>query len=134
MRKSIPILSAALLLSVGFAPAADAFTLSIVPQASTVNVGGTVAVDVIASNLANGTAPSLSAYDLNFAFNSSVLSFDSIVFGTGLSVLGSPGFQDFTPGLGAVNVAESSFDSDADLNTLQPGAFTLFTITFNADQ
>ena len=132
MRKSIPMLSAAVLLSVGLVPAADAFTLSVVPQSSTVNVGGTVSVDVVASDLA-GAAQTLGDYDLNLSFDSSVLSFSSIVFGTGLSVTGVPSLiQDYITGTGVVNPFESSFESVADLETLQPDAFTLFTITFNA--
>jgi hypothetical protein len=132
MRKSIPMLSAALLLSVGLVPAADAFTLSVVPQSSTVNVGGTVSVAVVASDLV-GAAQTLGDYDLNLSFDSSVLSFSSIVFGTGLSVTGVPSLvQDYLTGTGVVNPFESSFESVADLETLQPDAFTLFTITFNA--
>ncbi|MEJ0038571.1 MAG: hypothetical protein WDO68_21270 [Gammaproteobacteria bacterium] len=135
MRKSIPMVSAALLLSAGLVPAADAFTLSVVPQAATVNVGGTVSVDVVASDLVGGGAPSLGAYDLELSFDSAVLSFSSIAFGTGLSVTGVPSIiQAFDLGVGFVNPFESSFEETADLNALQPDAFTLFTITFNADQ
>ena len=135
MRKSIPMLSAAVLLSVGLVPAADAFTLSVLPQASTVNLGGTVSVDVVASDLVNGGAPSLGAYDLNLSFDSAVLSFSSIAFGTGLSVTGVPSIvQDYVLGTGSVNPFEVSLESVVDLNSLQTGAFTLFTITFNAAQ
>lgn len=135
MRKLVSMLSATLVLGAGFVPAADALTLSVVPQASTVSVGGTVSVDVVASDLASGAAPSLGAYDLNLTFDSSVLSFSSIAFGTGLSVTGVPSIiQDFALGTGAVNPFEVSLEDTADLNALQAGAFTLFTITFNAGQ
>ena len=132
MRKTIPMLSAALLLSLGLAPAADAFTLSVVPQASTVGVGGTVSVDVVASDLVGGAAPSLGAYDLNLAFDPSVLSFGSISFGTGLSVTGVESIQGSDLSAGVINPFEVSFEDTADLNSLQADAFTLFTITFNA--
>lgn len=132
MRKSVSMLSAAVLLGVGLVPAADAFTLSVVPQSSTVNVGGTVSVDVVASDLA-GAAQTLGDYDLNLSFDSAVLSFSGIAFGTGLSVTGVPSLvQDYVVGTGVVNPFESSFESVADLEALQPDAFTLFTITFNA--
>lgn len=135
MRKSISMLSAALVLGMGLVPAADAFTLSVVPQASTVSLGGTVLVDIVASDLVSGAAPSLGAYDLNLSFDPSVLSFGSINFGTGLSVTGMPSIvQDFALGSGAVNPFEVSLEETADLNALQAGAFTLFTITFNAMQ
>lgn len=135
MRKSISMLSAALVLGMGLVPAADAFTLSVVPQASTVSLGGTVSVDVVASDLVSGGAPSLGAYDLDLSFDSSVLSFGSIEFGTGLSVTGVPSIiQDFALGTGSVNPFEVSLEETADLNALQAGAFRLFTITFNAAQ
>jgi hypothetical protein len=135
MRKLGSMLSAAVLLGVGLVPAADALTLSVVPQASTVNVGGTVSVDVVASDLVGGGAPSLGDYDLVLSFDSSVLSFSGIAFGTGLNVTGVPSLiQDYAVGSGSVNAYESSFEDTNDLNGLQPGAFTLFTITFNAAQ
>lgn len=135
MRKSISMLSAALVLGAGLVPAAEAFTLSVVPQASTVSLGGTVSVDVVASDLVSGGAPSLGAYDVSLSFDSSVLSFGSIAFGTGLSVTGVPSIiQDFALGAGSVNPFEVSLEDTADLNALQAGAFTLFTITFNAAQ
>lgn len=135
MRKSISMLSAALLLGMGLAPAAGAFTLSVVPQSPSVNVGDTVSVDVVASDLVSGGAPSLGAYDLNLSFDSSVLSFSGITFGTGLSVTGVPSIvQDFVLGTGLVNPFEVSLEDTADLNALQAGAFTLFTISFNAAQ
>jgi cohesin domain-containing protein len=135
MRKSISMLSAVLLLGVGLVPAADALTLSVVPQASTLNVGDTVSVDVVVSDLVNGGAPSLGAYDIDLSFDPSVLSFASIAFGTGLSVTGVPSIiQEFALGTGFVNPFEASLEDTADLNALQAGAFTLFTITFNAGQ
>jgi hypothetical protein len=136
MRKfSVPALSAALLLSVGLVPAAaDAFTLSVVPQASSVNAGGTVAVDVFASDL-EGAAQTLGSYDVNLSFDSSVLSFSGIAFGTGLSVTGVPSIiQDYALSVGVVNPFEVSMEETADLESLQPSAFKLFTITFNASQ
>ena len=132
MRKTIPMLSAALLLSVGLVPAADAFTLSVVPQSSAVGVGGTVSVDVVASDLAGGAAPSLGAYDLDLSFDPSLLSFSNISFGTGLSVTGVEGIQGSDLGTGVINPFEVSFEDTVDLNALQADAFTLFTITFNA--
>jgi hypothetical protein len=133
MRKSISMLSAALLLAMGLLPAADAFTISLVPQSSVVSPGGTLSVDVIASDLAAGAAPSLGAFDLNVSYDGAILSFDSVVFGAGLDVLSLGSLQDVDSGMsGLFNAFELSFDTTADLNTLQPDAFTLFTVTFNA--
>jgi len=132
MRKFFPMLSAAVLLSVGFTPAADAFTLSLVPQTSTVGAGGTLSVDVVASDLGAGVAPSIGAYDLDLSFDPSVLSFDSFVLGTGLSVTGVASDHEGSVDGGLFSVFELSWEDTADLNALQADAFTLFTMTFNA--
>ena len=135
MRKSISVLAAAVVLGAGFVPAADALTVSVVPQASTVNVGDTVSVDVVA-DLQGDSSLSLGSYDLELSFGSTVLSLADVVFGTGLSVTGLPSFPREFFDLGGETVAafEVSTETAADLNNLQPNAFTLFTVTFNALQ
>jgi len=134
MRKSISMLAAAVVLSAGLVPAADALTVSVVPQASAVNSGDTVSVDVVV-DLQGDNALSLGSYDLDLSFDSSVLSFGSLSFGTGLSVTGVPSFvQEYHLGTGTLNALEASWETTADLIALQPDAFTLFTITFNAAQ
>src|SRR5262245_40109245 len=115
-------------------PAANAFTLSVVPQSPSVSLGGTLTVDVIAAGLLDGSAPSISTYDLNLAYDASLLSLTGVTFGTGLDVRGLGTAQDpsaSTPGL--ANVFELAFDSIADLNQLQPDTFRLFTLTCHAD-
>jgi hypothetical protein len=134
MRKSISMLAAAAVLGMGLVPAANALTVSVVPQASTVNVGETVSVDVVA-DMEGDSALSLGSYDVELSFGSTVLSFANLVFGTGLSVTGMPSFpQEFSIGAGTVSALESSLETTADLSSLQPNAFTLFTVTFNAAQ
>jgi hypothetical protein len=134
MRSSISMLAAAVLLGVGLVPAADALTVSVVPQASTVAAGGTVSVDVVA-DMEGDSALSLGSYDVQLSFGSTVLSFANLVFGTGLGVTGMPSIpQEFDVGAGTVSAFESSLETTADLNALQPNAFTLFTVTFNALQ
>lgn len=134
MRKSISMLAAAVVLGGAFVPAANALTVSVVPQASTFAVGDTVSVDVVA-NMEGDSALSLGSYDVELSFGSTVLSFANLVFGNGLSVTGMPSFpQEFSAGAGVVSAFESSLETTADLNSLQPNAFTLFTVTFNALQ
>jgi hypothetical protein len=134
MRKLFSVLMASLLLVAGLVPAANAFTVSLVPQGPLASAGTSFNVDVVAEGLTGGGAPSLGAWDLNVSFDSSVLAVAGVTFGTGLDVLGLgfniQGFDDSVAGL--LNAYEVSFDSTADLNSLQPGAFTLFTVTFNA--
>lgn len=135
MRKSISLFSASLLLmGLGVVPAANAFTISLVPQVTEVGVGETVSVDVVASGLVDGVAPALAGYDLSVSFDASLLSVLNVTFGTGLDVTGlgsGHGTIDLAPGL--LEVFEFSFDPSAELNALQPDAFTLFTLTFNAN-
>ncbi len=134
MRKSISVLITSLVLGLGVVPAADAFTISVVPQSPVVSPGSSFTVDVVAQGLTDGTAPSLGAWDLNVSFDAGILSVANVTFGTGLDLAGLglnfQGFDDSTPGL--VNAFDVSLDSIGDLNSLQPGAFTLFTVTFNA--
>jgi len=116
------------------APAANASLLSVIPQTPSANVGGTLSVDVIASGLLDGGAPSIGTYDLSLAYDSSLLSLAGVTFGSGLDVRGFGSLQDWSasaPGL--ANVFELSFDSIDDLTQLQPDRFRLFTLTFQAD-
>lgn len=126
--------AALLLLSAG---RATAVTLQFDPAVQTVSVGSTVTVELVIVDLGNGAAPSLSTFDLDVTFDDSILSFLGFVFGDpvlgdqlDLSGLGS--ITGVLPGAGTVNVFEVSFDSVADLNDLQAGAFTLGTLSFSA--
>jgi hypothetical protein len=114
-------------------PAANAFTLSVVPQSPSVSLGGTLTVDVVAAGLLDGSAPSIGTYDLSLSYDSALLSLADVTFGSGLDVNGLGSMQDTsasTPGV--ANAFELSFDSIADLNQLQPGTFSLFTLVFHA--
>jgi len=133
IRKVFPI--ACVLLVFWAAPASAMLTVSLCldPPAQDVKLGHLASVTVEISGLENMSAPSLGAYDLNLAFDSAILSFNSIVFGdqSGLLGLGSSisGFNTSTPGL--VNVFEVSLESIGDLNTMQEASFDLFTLTFD---
>lgn len=132
MRKLISTLSAALLLSLCVAPAANAFMLSLVPQSSSVTLGNVAWVDVIASGLTTGAAPSIGAYDLDVTYDTSLLGVAGVVYGFGLDTIanGSLRLDDASvPGL--VNVFELSFDSIATLHQNQLDTFRLFSISFN---
>lgn len=135
MRKLIHAIAATAILGAGAVPAAEAFQLSITPQAPSVSLGDSFTVTVTASDLTAGGAPSLGAYDLDFQFDSSVLSFAGIAFGSGLDVSGFGSITDYSlTSAGVLDVFEVSLDETADLNALQGGAFTLFTLTFNTLQ
>ena len=81
-------------------------------------------------------SPSLSAFDLDVAFDDAILAFDAAAFGDPSLgdqldlFLGS--VTGVTPGTGVVNLLELSFDLPSDLNALQAASFTLATLTFTA--
>ena len=115
------------------ATCANAASISIEPASQTTTVGSSLSTTIRISDLSAGSAPSLGAFDLNLAFDSAVLSFSGLSYGSGLDVLGlgSIRFSD-TSAPGVLNIGEISLDAEADLNTLQNGAFDLFTVTFQA--
>ena len=129
MRKKLGLWLAVSAMALGMVSTAEAVTISLVPNANSVPVGGLLAVDVVASDL-GGSA--VAAFDVNVDFDPSVVTFESIVFGTGLDLgtFGSSTDVDAET-VGQVNVYELSFELTEDLETLQPdGAFTLFTVLF----
>jgi hypothetical protein len=124
----------ALALSVA-AASANAATISIDPSSQSTTVGSTVSATVRIADLTTGTAPSLGGYDLNLSFDSAVLSFSGLTYGSGLDVLGLGSIRVSDTGsaaLGLLNVVEISLDEESDLNALQTDAFGLFTVTFQA--
>jgi hypothetical protein len=132
MRRAIRC--AAAVASLCMASAANAITLSVIPQSPSVNLGDLLAVDVVAAGLLDGAAPSIGTYDLNLSYDASLLSLAGVTFGTGLDVRGLGSLQDTSAGTpGLANVFELSFDTVDDLNQLQLDAFRLFTLTFHAD-
>lgn len=133
MKKLIILLVAFLMLTFYNATTSQAVTLSFEPDFQDVFVGNQAIVDLVISGLGDGVAPSLSVFDLNIGFNSAILAFDSVTFG---SYLGDPdpfsfetslGFTD--DGTGTVNIWEVS--SLSALDDIQSSSFTLATLTFD---
>ena len=110
---------------------AQAVTVSVLPPSQTVSVGDPVSVDVDVSGLGNFAPPSLDVFDVDVSYDSSILSPTTVVFGSELDVFGVGSIQR-AGGFAPVSVFEASLDLATDLDTLQPGQFTLFTITFDA--
>jgi len=115
---------------------AQAISLDIAPSSQSVLPGSQVNVALAISGLGNGAAPSLGIFDIDVTFNPAVLSLNAVSFGD--PVLGDQldlfGFGSViisTPGSGMVNLFELSFDFPSDLDTLQAGAFTLASLTFD---
>jgi hypothetical protein len=94
--------------------------------------GQPVSADIVISGVAAGGPPSVGAFDLEVAFDPTILSAPSITFGP---FLGDPNglealiASSLSPA--AVEIAEVSLLSPAALDTLQPGSFVLATLLFN---
>ena len=114
------------------------------PVMQEVAVGDSVDVGVVISGLRDFAPVSLGDFDLDVTFDDSILSFDSLAFG---SFLGDPFLGDAITGVddsvsGVVNLFEVSLlEPDGVicilcippfLDDLQPGSFTLATLTFEA--
>ncbi len=128
----------AILLSVS-ATSQAALVLGFSPSSQTVSVGSSLGVDLTISGLGNFAPDSLGAFDVDVLFDNSILGFTGAIYGDpvlgdqlDLFSLGSFTGTTHTPGAGAVNLFQLSFDTVSDLDTMQADSFTLATLTFDA--
>jgi len=116
-----------------FSPA-SAITIEIVPSAQTVQVGDVFSLDVVVSGLAIANEI-VSAYDLDIAYDATLLNATGIIFGPYLDDLFFPGISLQDADLataGIVDFAEVSLLSDLELAAQQPDRFILATLSFEA--
>lgn len=116
---------------------ANAISIDLIANQSTVNVGDNIEVQVRISGLNDASAPSLGAYDVNFNYDASLFDFSNIVWGDStlgnqLDLSGFGSLQDSSSGADWLQVLEVSFDGAFDLELLQAGEFTLFSVLLNA--
>ncbi|HYP05825.1 MAG TPA: cohesin domain-containing protein [Bryobacteraceae bacterium] len=107
-------------------------TITVLPSASGVMLGSTVAVAVDVNGLDAGASPALGVYDITLNYDPAVLTYASISWGTGLDVLGLGSLRNLSFDQNTVRLFELSLDLAEDLNSLQPDAFRLATISFQA--
>lgn len=115
------------------APIAHSALIDFQPQSSLAGTGDSVSLDLLVSDLGDFGPDSLGAFDVFVGFDSSVLSFTGYSLGGFLGDIDLAEAIDASTGAvgGAVNVAEVSLLSVADLNALQPGQFGLATLNFD---
>lgn len=123
-------------LSAASVSALAAINLAADPSSQTIGVGGAVTVGIKIDGLGVGAAPSVGTYDLDLAFDSSVLNFVSATFGDSvlgnqLDLFGLGNVASVTPSPGTVNLFELSQDTASDLNSLQADSFVFATIHFS---
>jgi hypothetical protein len=128
------LLAGALLVAPESAPAV---TLTLVTfGASDVSVGSTVTAQLSVSGLGDASAPALSSWDVDIAFDPTLLSLSSVTFASpselaiDFASLQSSGVNPVGPTESRVDAAETSFDDPATLEAGQPQAFLLATLAF----
>lgn len=126
MKKLLAVWTIALGAMLSAAPA-SAITLTFTPSSQHVNIGDSVSVDVTLSGLGSEI---LSAYDLNFLWDPSVLGWtvisvsDNLGTSLGINTNGLPN--------GNSGFDNSSLETDADLAASQPNDFLMFRFSFVA--
>jgi hypothetical protein len=115
---------------------AHAISIDLIASQSAINVGDNIEVQVRISGLSDASAPSLGVYDVNFNYDASLFSFSSILWsdstlGNQLDLNSTGSLQDSSSGLGWLRALEVSFDDATDLELLQTGEFTLFSVLLN---
>ena len=109
-----------------------AATLSLSPALQEVALGESTTVNLNISDLGNIVDPSLGAFLVEITFDASILSFDTVSYG---SYLGAPSETTITTSVGAgiVSLYESSLLLNSELDVIQPDSFTLATLQFTAN-
>ena len=92
-----------------------------------VSLGSSVDVDLVISGLGDSAPPSLGAFDVDVFYDPLIVTLTALTFGTDLGT----SIQSDIAGLGTVNLFEVSLESALTLDAVQPGAFTLATLTFD---
>ena len=116
---------------------ANAISINLIANQTAVNVGDNLEVQVRISGLNDASAPSLGDYDVNFNYDASLFNLSSIVWGDSilgnqLDLSGFGSLQDVSSELDWLRAFELSFDNALDLESLQAGEFTLFSVLLNA--
>ena len=123
---------------------AVAVTLSLQPASQTAMPGDTVTLDLVIDRLGDFAPDSLAAFDIDIAYDTSVLTFVGYTLGPSLGALMTEAV-DFSLGDtgGTVNIAELSLLENDDsscffcippyLDEIQPGSFTLASLDFTVD-
>lgn len=119
----------------GYSAPAVAVVISLDASFPSIEVGDTTTVSLSISDLADGLAPSLSAFDVDILFDPDILAFSSVTFGdpvlgNQLDLFGLGSISTETVFPGGVNLFELSLDLADDLDALQAPDFILATVSF----
>jgi hypothetical protein len=120
----------------GYSLPAKACIIEIQPSTNTVNLGETVSVDIVVSQRDQPEEAAITAFDLDVAYDDSIISLTDASFGTNL---GEPDVDSYTDTIfsysGLQDLYQDSYfldDEIVDLNMQPDDSFTLATLTFDA--
>lgn len=124
-----------LALGLSFSLNANAISIDLITNNTNINIGDAVEVQVRISGLDGDIA--LGAYDVNFNYDASLFSLDSIrwgdtIKGNQLDLSGFGSWQESNSGTDWLNSIEFSFDDVFILESGQASEFTLFSVLLNA--
>lgn len=112
---------------------AGAASISVLPSASSVVEGSSIAVDLTIEGLGAGAAPSVGVFDIEVSFDPTIVGLGSVTYGDQLDLAGFGSIQATTEiAPGRSNLFELSLDPAALLDSSQAGSFVLATIVFDA--
>jgi hypothetical protein len=112
---------------------AGAIDLKFIPPSGSVTFGNSLDLAIAVSGLGVNTAPSLGAFSFDVTFGNAFLQYQNTTFGGQLSLNGiAPSVRSVTDNGTSLFLEESSNNTPTELDTLQPGEFTLATLTFRA--
>ncbi|WP_331343902.1 cohesin domain-containing protein [Cellvibrio sp. UBA7661] len=114
---------------------ANAISIDLIADKTTASIGDNIELQVRISGLEGASA--LGSYDVNVHYDSDLFSISNITWGDAiqgnqLDLFGFGSLQDNSSNLGWLTMLEVSFDEIADLESLQAGEFTLFSILLSA--
>jgi hypothetical protein len=135
MKKILSLFMISTMLVFFSASISQAITIGLDPETQVVTVGNDVLVDTVISGLGDGIAPSVSSYDIDISYDTSILGLDYVTWtGTGDPLpitIGSIRMVDDSYA-SKVNIFEVTTASANDLNSSQAASFTLFQLNFDA--
>lgn len=114
---------------------AGAAALSFNPSLGDINVNDTISVDIVIDGLGAAGPDSLAGFGFDVLFDSSILNFESVVYGSLLGDIDPLAFEtdiltdSSVPDV--LSLSELSFLFDTELDTLQSASFILATVEFS---
>ena len=132
MKKQIAWLAVGLLALLTGDPASAVGISLVLPGGTEVQVGASVSVEVMVSDLGDGVAPSLGSFDGDVSFDPGLLTYSDVIFGSDLCEPTTEALVSVYVMGGVLTGTAVSLLSPAELDALQGSSVTLGTLLFVA--